>query len=74
MNTFTDHELIALHRGIRRVDISQACLSACNKVEAELRARGIEMERKARPRAKYQKKKVFDYHYTKGDETLAIVY
>jgi hypothetical protein len=74
MNAFTDQELIALHRGIKQVDISQACLSAHDKIEAELKSRGIKRESKARPKAKYQKKTVYDYHYTRGEEILAIVH
>jgi hypothetical protein len=74
MNTFTDQELIMLHRGIKQVDISQACLSAHDKIAAELKARGIKVDSKVRPKAKYQKKSVYDYHYTRGTETLAIVH
>ncbi len=73
MTHFTDLELIALYMGIIRVSLSKSTVSASTKIEEELKARGIKIDHKARPKEKY-KKKVYDYHFIKDTETIAIHY
>jgi hypothetical protein len=74
MTNFTDQEIIALYMGIIRVNLSKPVVSASKKIEAELKARGIEIDHRKRPTEKYQRKKIYYYHFIKGTETIAIYY
>jgi hypothetical protein len=72
MTNFTDQEIIALFMGIIKVSLSPSVNSASTKIREELTARGIQVEYKHRPREKYQKTKIGEYHFTQGTETIAV--
>jgi hypothetical protein len=74
MTNFTDQEIIALYMGIIRVGLTKSVVSASRKIEDELTARGIKVQHTPRPKEKYQKKRVYDYHFIQGTETIAIHY
>lgn len=72
MTNFTDQEIIALFMGIVKVSLSPSVNSASDKIRAELANRGIDVEYRHRPKAKYQKRAIGEYHFTKGTETIAV--
>jgi len=72
MTNFTDQEIIALFMGIVKVSLSPSVNSASDKIRAELASRGIQVEYKHRPKAKYQKRAIGEYHFTQDAETISI--
>jgi hypothetical protein len=72
MTNFTDQEIIALYMGIIKVSLSPSVNSASDKIRAELANRGIDVEYRHRPKAKYQKRAIGEYHFIRGIETIAV--
>ena len=65
MTDFTDQELMALHQGIVKVDLSHDVISAADKVQAELEARGYEIKY-AELTYPGRRKKYHEYQYIKA--------
>jgi len=66
MNELTDNELIALHKGIVKVNIGvKGCLEVSRKLVTELNARGYEIEYKQLPKRPYDRKKYYEWQYNK---------
>jgi hypothetical protein len=69
MNNLNIDELIAIHKGLMRVDISQEGLhTVIDKVKNELTKHGYVVEFKQLPSRPYQKRKQYNYIYTKIEQ------